>query len=450
MSDASKTKSDAKTKSPAAEGMSRRSLLKGTAATLGTAALFDAVRMAFPGGVPSAHAAAPETTKAILGYIALMDASPLVIAKEKGFFAKHGVPDVEVNKQASWGATRDNLVLGGEKNGIDGAHILSPMPYLISAGKVTQNNVPTPMVILARLNLDAQGISVSNEYKDLKVTADASALKTAFAKKRADGKEVKIAMTFPGGTHDLWIRYWLASAGIDPDKDVSTIVVPPPQMVANMKVGTMDAFCVGEPWNEQLVNQGIGFTACTTGEIWKNHPEKALGMRADFVEKNPNTTRAILMAVMEAQQWCDKMENKQELAEIVGKRQWFNVPVADIIGRLKGDINYGNGRVEKGTDLYMKFWKEHASYPFKSHDAWFITEDIRWGKFEPSTDINALVNKVNREDIWRDAAKALGVAAADIPAGTSRGKETFFDGKVFDPADPQAYLKSLGIKRVEA
>ncbi|TLX41313.1 ABC transporter substrate-binding protein [Xanthobacter autotrophicus] len=430
--------------------MSRRSLLKGTAATLGTAALFDAVRMAFPGGVPSAYAAAPETTKAILGYIALIDASPLVIAKEKGFFAKHGVPDVEVNKQASWGATRDNLVLGGEKNGIDGAHILSPMPYLISAGKVTQNNVPTPMVILARLNLDAQAVSVSNEYKDLKVTTDASALKAAFAKKRADGKEVKVAMTFPGGTHDLWIRYWLASAGIDPDKDVSTIVVPPPQMVANMKVGTMDAFCVGEPWNEQLVNQGIGFTACTTGEIWKNHPEKALGMRADFVEKNPNTTRAILKAVMEAQQWCDKMENKQELAEIVGKRQWFNVPVADIIGRLKGDINYGNGRVEKGTDQYMKFWKDHASYPFKSHDAWFITEDIRWGKFEPSTDINALVNKVNREDIWREAAKELGVAAADIPAGTSRGKETFFDGKVFDPADPQAYLKSLGIKRVEA
>ena len=448
MTDASTTKPST-TPSATAAGVSRRSLLKGTAAAFGTAALFESIRFAFPGGVPSAHAAAPETTKAILGYIALIDASPLVIAKEKGLFAKHGVPDVEVVKQASWGATRDNLVLGGEKNGIDGAHILTPMPYLISAGKVTQNNVPTPMVILARLNLDAQAISVSNEYKDLKVTTDAGALKTAFAKKKAEGKEVKVAMTFPGGTHDLWLRYWLASAGIDPDKDVSTIVVPPPQMVANMKVGTMDAFCVGEPWNEQLVNQGIGFTACTTGQIWKNHPEKALGMRADFVEKNPNTAKAILMAVMEAQQWCDKMENKQELAEIVGKRQWFNVPVADIIGRLKGDINFGNGRVEKGTDLYMKFWKDHASYPFKSHDAWFVTEDIRWGKFEPGTDINALVDKVNREDIWRAAAKDLGVAAADIPAGTSRGKETFFDGKVFDPADPQAYLKSLVIKRVE-
>ncbi len=125
------------------------------------------------------------------------------------------------------------------------------------------------------------------------------------------------------------------------------------------------------------------------------------------------------------------------------------MPVADIIGRAKGDINYGNGRVEKGTKQFMKFWQDHASYPFKSHDAWFVTEDIRWGKFEPTTDIKALVNKVNREDLWRDAAKTLVVAAADIPASTSRGKETFFDGKVFDPANPQAYLKSLSIKRVE-
>ena len=206
-------------------------------------------------------------------------------------FAKHGMPDVEVAKQASWGATRDNLVLGSESNGIDGAHILTPMPYLISTGKVTQNNVPTPMYMLARLNLDAQAISVSNEYKDLKVTTDASPLKAAFEKKKAAGKEVKVAMTFPGGTHDLWIRYWLAAGGIDPDKDISTIVVPPPQMVANMKVGNMDAFCVGEPWNEQLVNQDIGFTACSTGEIWSKHPEKALGLRAAWVDKNPNAAQ---------------------------------------------------------------------------------------------------------------------------------------------------------------
>jgi len=431
---------------PTQRPVSRRSFLKRAGAT---AALVGAAQSQFPFGVHIAEAQGPEVKKAILGYIALIDASALVIAKEKGFFAKHGMPDVDVSKQASWGATRDNLVLGSENNGIDGAHILSPMPYLISTGRVTQNNVPTPMYLLARLNLDAQAVSVSNEFKDLGVTTNASPLKAAFEKKKAAGKEVKVAMTFPGGTHDLWIRYWLAAGGIDPDKDISTITVPPPQMVANMKVGNMDAFCVGEPWNEQLVNQNIGFTACTTGEIWAKHPEKALGMRSEWVDKHPNATRALLMAVMEAQQWCEKMENKEELATIVGRRQWFNVPVPDIIGRLRGDINYGHGRVEKGTKQYMKFWSDHASYPFKSHDAWFVTEDIRWGKFEPNTNINALVNKVNREDLWREAAKTLSVAAADIPASTSRGKEIFFDGKVFDPADPAGYLKSLQIKRIE-
>jgi nitrate/nitrite transport system substrate-binding protein len=140
------------------------------------------------------------------------------------------------------------------------------------------------------------------------------------------------------------------------------------------------------------------------------------------------------------------MENKEEMAKLVGKRQWFNVPPKDILGRLKGDINYGNGRVETGTDLYMKFWEDHASYPFKSHDLWFLAENIRWGKFTPDTDIKGLVDKVNREDIWRGAAKDLGVAAADIPASASRGKETFFDGKVFDPENPAAYLESLTIK----
>ena len=413
--------------------------------------LASAASAAFAGFLPRgvhAEGAGPEVTKAVLGYIALTDAAPLIIAKEKGLFGKYGMKDVEVAKQASWGATRDNLVLGSEANGIDGAHILTPMPYLITAGKVTQNNVGTPMYIIARLSLDSQGISVSNEYKDLKVGLDASPLKAAFAKKKAEGKEVKVAMTFPGGTHDVWLRYWLAAAGIDPDKDVSTIVVPPPQMVANMKVGNMDAFCVGEPWNEQLVNQGIGFTACTTGEIWKKHPEKSLGLRAAFVDKYPKATQALLMAALEAQQWCDKMENKEEMANILGRRQWFNVPPTDVAGRLKGDINYGEGRVAKGTDLFMKFWRDQASYPFQSHDAWFLTEDIRWGKFEPGTDIKALIGKVNREDLWRDAAKTLGVAATDIPASTSRGKETFFDGKVFDPADPHAYLASLSIKRV--
>ena len=425
---------------PKALNATRRDFLLGSGAT----ALLGAAGSAFPRSV-FAQGAGPEVSKAILGYIALTDAAPLIIAKEKGLFDKYGMKDIEISKQASWAATRDNLVLGGEKNGIDGGHILTPMPYLISTGKVTTNNIPTPMYILARLNLDSQAVSVAQEYKDTGVGLDSSALKAVFEKKRAAGKEVKVAMTFPGGTHDCWIRYWLAAGGIDPDKDVSTIVVPPPQMVANMKVGNMDAFCVGEPWNEQLVNQGIGFTACTTGEIWKKHPEKALAMRAEWVDKYPRATEAILAAVLEAQQWADKLENKEEMAAILGRRQWFNVPPVDVLGRLKGDINYGNGRIANATGLEMKFFKDDASYPFKSHDAWFLAENIRWGKFEATTDVKALVDKVNREDLWRAAAKTIGAAA---PASTSRGVETFFDGKVFDPENPSAYLTSLAIKRI--
>ena len=422
-------------------GLSRRTLLKSTAA----AALAGAVKSAFPSGA-FAQGVGPETTRAVLGFIALTDSAPLIVAKEKGLFAKYGMPDVEVVKQASWGTTRDNLVLGSQGNGIDGAHILTPMPYLISAGKVTQNNVPLPMVILARLNLDAQGISVGSAYKDLQVGLDSGVLREAFAARKAAGNPAKAAMTFPGGTHDLWLRYWLAAGGIDPDTDVETIVVPPPQMVANMKVGTMDCFCVGEPWNEQLVNQGIGFTAVNTAELWNKHPEKSLGMRADWVEKNPRAAQALLMATMEAAQWCDDMANKEELAEIVGKRAWFNVPAKDIVDRLKGEYDYGNGKLVEDSPHFMKFWRDHASYPFQSHDAWFLTEDIRWGKFEPETDIKALIAQVNREDLWRETAKALGVT--DIPASTSRGVETFFDGKVFDPENPEAYLKSLAITRI--
>ncbi len=384
---------------------------------------------------------------AILGFIALTDASPLIIAKEKGLFAKYGLPEVQVAKQASWGTTRDNLELGSGGGGIDGAHILSPMPYLMASGRITKNNLKVPMYVLARLNLNGQAVSVANAYKDIKVGLDAKPFGEAVKKAKAGGKEVKCAVTFPGGTHDLWMRYWLAAAGIDPDRDLSTIVVPPPQMVANMKVDTMEAFCVGEPWNGQLVDQKMGFTAFTTGELWANHPEKCLGLRADWVDRHPKAAKALLAAVLEAQQWCDKAENKEEMCRIVSGREWFKVPVEDILGRARGTIDYGTGRIVADSPHLMKFWRDQASYPFKSHDLWFLTENQRWGYQPADLDRKALVDAVNREDLWRDAAKLAGVASADLPAGSSRGVETFFDGKTFDPNNPDAYLKSQVIRR---
>ena len=409
-----------------------------------TAALFAAARAAAPRGAFAQGSTAPEVRKATLGYIALTDSAPLIVAKERGLFAKHGMPDVEVSKQASWGATRDNLVLGGGAGGIDGAHILTPMPYLMHTGRITQNSQPVPMAILARLNTNGQAISVAAKHMATGARLDASGLRHAV------NAESKIAMTFRGGTHDLWIRYWLAAAGIDPDKDVQTIVVPPPQMVANMKVGTMDAFCVGEPWNDQLVNQKLGYTACVTGEVWRDHPEKSFALRADFVERNPRATEALTAAVIEAQRWCDEPANKAEMCAIVGRRAWFNVPVADILTRSQGNIDYGDGRKASASPLLMKFWRDHASYPFRSHDLWFLTEDMRWGVLPEGTNTAKLINEVNREGVWRAAAARAGVPNAEVPSGTSRGRETFFDGKVFDPEDPSAYLASLSIKKTAA
>lgn len=426
--------------------VTRRGVIKGSAA-LGAASLAGSL---WPLGA-SAQGNALETRAAKLGFIALTDAAPLFVADEKGFFKKHGMTEVEVLKQSSWGTTRDNLVLGSKSNGIDGAHILTPMPYLISTGAVTPNNVPVPMNILARLNLGGQCISVGNEYLALKVGLDTREFRKALQAKAArTGKPVTAAMTFPGGTHDMWMRYWLAAGGIDPNKDISTIVVPPAQMVANMKVGSMDTFCVCEPWNHQLIHQKIGYTANTTSEIWNNHPEKAFALRADYVQANPNATRALLKAVMEAQMYCEDPKNRTEVAEICSRRRWINAPLADIVDRMKGDFDYGTGRVVSNSPHQMRYWKDHASYPFQSHDLWFLIENIRWGYLPPNLDTKALIAKVNREDLWRAAAKELGVAAADIPTSTSRGVEKFFDGKVFDPANPKAYLDSLSIKYIKS
>jgi nitrate/nitrite transport system substrate-binding protein len=391
---------------------------------------------------------APEVTTAKLGYIALTDAAPLIIAKEKGLFAKYGMKDVSILKQASWPVTRDNLETGSAGGGIDGAHILSPMPYFMTMG-MTKTKQPVPMYLLARLNTNGQAISIANAYKDSKVQLKGDGLKGAIAKAKSSGKaDVKVAITFPGGTHDLWMRYWLAANGVDPTKDVAVVPVPPPQMVANMKTGSMEAFCVGEPWNGRLVNQNLGYTAFVTGEMWKDHPEKALAMRQDWVDKNPKATKAMLMAVLEAQQWCDKPENHAEMCKIIAGPQWFDVKVEDILPRTQGTIDYGDGRKVDKFPQAMKFWADNSSYPYQSHDMWFLTENMRWGNI-PTDFVKAkeMIKKVNREDLWKAAATALKVDAAQIPASPSRGVETFFDGVKFDPEKPEEYLKSLKIKK---
>ncbi|WP_088889005.1 CmpA/NrtA family ABC transporter substrate-binding protein [Leptolyngbya ohadii] len=430
----------------------RRFLLTATASTFGTLVLHGCTQSQSQSAVSqSAAANGLETTTVALGFLPVVDCAPLVVAKEKGFFAKYGMTDVRLAKQPSWAALRDNVELGSSGGGIDGGQFQSPIPELISEGIITKGNEIIPMYTLARLNTHSVGISLASKYQDLRVTKDSSSLKQTFAQAKAANQPLKCAITFPRSSIDLWLHYWLAAGGIDPTSEASILVVPPAQVVSNLKRGTMDLFCATDPWNSRLVNEGAGFTAATSGEIWKNHPEKAFAMRAEWVDRHPKATIALLQAILEAQQWCDQPEHHRELAALLVKPDYTNAPLAAIEGRLSGRFDYGDGRVVNDPSLAVRFWSNgdvSISYPFKSHDLWFLVENLRWGKIPADLDLQAIVNRTNRDDLWKEAAKQIGVPTAQIPTRSSRGVETFFDGIQFDPDNPQAYLQSLKIRRM--
>lgn len=395
---------------------------------------------------------APETTRVKLGYVPIVESAPLIIAKEKGFFAKHGMTEVELSKQASWGAARDNVEIGAAGGGIDGGQWQMPMPHLISEGIITKGNAKIPMYLLAQLNTHGNGIAVASKWEGKGINLKLAQGEQIVSQLKSSGNLFKAAHTFPRVNQDFWIRYWLGAGGINPDGDINLMPVPSAQTVANMKTGTMDAFSTGDPWPYRIVKDKIGYMAALTAEIWKNHPEEYLAIRADWVDKNPKATKALLKGVMEAQQWLDNFDNREEAAKILAGRNYFNLPVEILTEPFQGKYEMGDGRTINDRSMAALYWKDEkgsVSYPYKSHDLWFLTESVRWGFLPPDTltKAKALIDKVNREDLWKEAAKELGVAAADIPTSTSRGVETFFDGVKFDPENPTAYLKSLKIKK---
>ncbi|HEY9632732.1 MAG TPA: CmpA/NrtA family ABC transporter substrate-binding protein [Coleofasciculaceae cyanobacterium] len=399
-------------------------------------------------------AQAPETPNIKLGYIPIVEAAPLIIAQEKGFFAKYGMTGVKLDKQASWGSMRDNTEIGSAGGGVDGGQYQMPMPHLITEGVITKGKEKIPMYLLAQLITHGNGIALANKHKGQGLGTKINTGKAVFDKLNSAKTPFTAAQTFPAVNQDFWIRYWLAASGINPDTDIKLLTVPAAQTVANMKTGTMDAFSTGDPWPYRIVTDKIGFLATLTAEMWKNHPEEYLALRADWVDKNPKATKALLKGVMEAQQWLDNFDNRKEAAEILAGRNYFNLPAQVLIDPFMGKYDMGDGRVIDDKKMAAYYWKDErgsVSYPYKSHDLWFITESVRWG-FLPKeylTNAKALIDKVNKEDIWREAAKEAGIPEADIPTSTSRGVEEFFDGVKFDPEKPEEYLKSLKIKKVQ-
>jgi nitrate/nitrite transport system substrate-binding protein len=366
-----------------------------------------------------------------LGFIPLTDCAPLVIAKEMGFFAKYGV-DVQLSKEASWAVVRDKI-LNGE---LDGAHCLFSMPFSVYTG--IGGKAGSEMKIAMILNNNGQAITLSKDfcgtvgYNDIKHVA--GAIKAVQSR-----KEVTFAMTFPGGTHDIWLRNWLAAAGVS-SKSVGIITIPPPQMVANMKVDNMEGFCVGEPWNGVAATQNIGFTSIASQDIWKNHPEKALVVNKVFSEEGKEDLKNVMKAIIEACKWLDVMNNRKKAALLLSRPNYVNAPVQVIEARLMGSTDIGcDLGVKKYKDDYMLFYNNGmTNTPKLSYGIWFMAQYMRFGMISSAPSYKAVAQKLIMSDLYAEVAKSMGVPVQEDMKPFKTNLETI----TFDPNNPAAYISA--------
>ena len=411
---------------PPATSASRRKLLAAGAGF----SLMNALDPALRAGAWAAGSDAPEKTEVKIGFIPLTDCASVVIASVMKFDEKYGIKIVP-SKEASWAAVRDKLVNGE----LDAAHVLYGLIYGVQMGI---GGPKKDMALLMNLQHNGQAVTLSNQLKD-KGAIDGPKLKALIDREK---REYTFAHTFPTGTHAMWIYYWLATYGINPLAEVKTITIPPPQMVANMRVGNMDGFCVGEPWNNRAIHDKIGFTAETTQAIWKDHPEKTLSTTAEFVQKYPNTSRAMIAAVLDASKFIDVMANRKKVAEIIADKSYVNCPVDVIDQRLEGNYDNGLGRTWKDPD-YMKFYNDGtANFPYLSDGMWFLTQHKRWGLLKEDPDYLAVAQKVNQIELYKQAAAVAKVPVPKEPFRTSK----LIDGTVWDGKNPKAYAAGFKVK----
>jgi nitrate/nitrite transport system substrate-binding protein len=406
----------------------------------------------------------PERTRLTLGFIPLTDCAPLVIALEKGWFRRHGL-DVTLSRQVSWASIRDKVAAGV----LDGAHMLAAMPIATSLGL---GEVATPLVTALSLDLNGNAITVSDALYQRMRKADPAAMENRARTARALAKvvaasqrPVNFAMVFPFSTHNYLLRYWLAAAGIDPDRDLRLQVVPPPYMVDALRSGDIDGYCVGEPWNGQAIAEGVGRGLVTDYEIWNNHPEKVFGVTLDWAERYPNTHKAVLMALIEAAQWIDQPDNRAEVAEILAREEYVNAAPEVVSLSMGGAFRFGTDEAPVAMPDFNVFHRYAANFPWHSHAVWFITQMYRWGQLDEAVNIRKLAEQVYRPDVYRDAARDLGLPfpthgykteglhdepqrLAEATQPLTLGPDGFCDGRVFDPADPVGYLAGFDIHKL--
>lgn len=421
----------------------------------------------------SLSAAELEKESLKLGFIKLTDMAPLAVAFEKGYFDDEGL-SVQLEAQANWKVLFDRVVSGE----LDGAHMLATLPFGGAVGYGTKAD----LVSAFNLTLNGDAITVSNEvWKLMKPQIPmqdgkpvhpikADALKPVLEKYKAEGKPFNMAMTFPVGTHNMKLRYWLAAGGInpgfyEPPADTSgqigaealLSVTPPPQMPATMDSGTIVGYCVGEPWNQQAVFKGIGVPVISDYELMKNSAEKIFAVNKAWAEKNPKTHVAVIKALIRASMWLDAESNKNRAAgvEMIAQKQYVGADAEVIANSMSGTFEYEKGDKRQLPDFNV-FSRYNGSYPYYSDAIWSLTQMRRWGQIneaKPDSWYLETAKKVYRPDIYMAAAKALiaeGKAkASDFPADSETGIKPahadFIDGVTFDANKPNDYLQKFAI-----
>lgn len=386
-----------------------------------------------------------------LGFMPLLDAAIPIVAAEMGFAEKQGIA-IDLVRETSWANIRDRLAIGH----FEAAHALAPMPIAAALG-LTPFEAPliAPMVLGLGGNAITVSESVWNQMRSMTPSARVNvphdmgnALKAVIAARAASGlAPLVLAVVHPYSSHNYELRYWLAACGIDPDRDIRIAIVPPPFMPDALASGRIDGFCVGEPWNTRAAHLAAGKIILTKAAIWRNSPEKVLALNAGWAAQKPDMAHALLVAVLDAAQWCGAVGNRAQLAELLARPDRLDVPAADLLPALHGQLGMADG-VEHAVPDMLVFAANQANMPWKDHALWYLAQMQRWGQANPGPAEVARVIASFRPDLYREAAKALGASAplADMQpvsgpgdiAGTGgslhHAPSVFFDGSRFDPA----------------
>jgi NitT/TauT family transport system ATP-binding protein len=397
----------------------------------------------------------------IAGFMPLLDSAVLVAAREKGFAAAEGI-DLALVRETSWANIRDRLAVGH----FQVAHVLAPMPIAANLG-LTPLAIPTiaPMA----LGLGGNAITVLNALWAAMVAhgagPDFDPVKAGHALKQVVGERavrsqpsLRFAVVHPYSGHNYELRYWLAACGIGPTRDVDIVIVPPPLMADALEAGSIDGYCVGEPWSTAASLLGRGRIATVKAAIWRSSPEKVLSAGAQWAAGNADALAALLRALCRSAQWCGEAANRGELAQILSGKAYLARPPEWMLHGLSGQLDAGGGDMRRVEDFFVPFAKA-ATFPWKSHALWFYSQMVRWGQVAHTPENAAIARDTYRPDLYRAALKPLGIALpvanakvegallSPTPVGSAGasltlGPDGFFDGGSFDPDRLDAYIAS--------